>query len=433
MIIPITNAPALRSLTLQTPAPGFLKPITVEALADGGSARPIASRITFFRQRGVDRLSLDLPTLDASVRSLRITLDDSRSAPIPISAVVLEEEEIPTPSWMILPLQAGDRLEGSGQSRINLQIGAAGIPIERMRFTTDEPVFARRIELMSREWGAQGLEDRPLASGSIHRLTFDAETRSESLEFTARFKAPAPEIVMVIENGDSPAMTFQRIEALWHPVRLLFHSRSAGTFLLLSGNPQARSPRYDLGLLLGDARRATLQAVQPRPLTVRASFRPPSGLPQVPLFGGPLDATQWDFRRHLSLLGDGVHRLKLPLHTLAKARPDLSDVRLISGGRQLLYLIDRPLLQMPVALVAASAPVPKQPTLSRWKLELPMDGLAPTRIRCISVASLFDPSLRIYEEVQNPSGGKSPRILGQARWIRTPENPRSLLEIGLPG
>ena len=433
MVIPLTNAPGLRSLRIETPAVEFMKAVTLEAVSTDGSVRTLTTRQAWFRQRGAERLIQSILPLDTNVRALRLTLDDSRSAPIAITAVYLQEEE--SPVVVPVPVEAAvvDRQEGASETRITLNLGKSHLPAMAIRFQTLEPVFLRTVRVINRQWKETGLEDQMVAQGSIHRLSLGNADVAEGLEIPGRFTCPSAEIILSIDNGDSPPLNFTRVEVLCEPIQLMFYGKQAGVYTLLSGNPEARVPRYDLAAFGREARRSPGTVAVLEAATLRASYQMPSGLTDAPTFGGVADPTQWRFRKTVILAHDGVQRLKLPLHTLANCRPDYSDIRLISEGRQVLYITDHSRLFVPVDVSARVVPVPNKPRLTRWQLTLPMGGLPLTRIRCEAASALFDRNLRIWDEREERGVEPRERELGRARWIRTPDSTRRQFDIELPG
>src|SRR5439155_22544799 len=155
-------------------------------------------------------------------------------------------------------------------------------------------------------------------------------------------------------------------------------------------------------------------------------YRPPETLPGLTDTGASLDVRPWRFRKAMQSVGPGAQQVELDLDVLAHARPDLGDLRLVRDGKQVPYLIERTMRTRVLVPVVAPANDPKQPQLSRWKLTLPRPNLPVTRLECRPGATLFQRSVRVWEEVPDDRGGRFRRELGSADWKRTSDSKNSL-------
>jgi hypothetical protein len=201
---------------------------------------------------------------------------------------------------------------------------------------------------------------------------------------------------------------------------------AAGRYLLLSGNPQAGAPHYDLAAFAGEMRGATAAVAVPGDVEDMPGYHeretlgaPP--LPDVPLAGAPLDAKEWTFRRSVQIAGPGVQELELDPEALAKASPDLGDLRLLREGNQIPYVLELPTLARSLNLSPEASPDPKRPTLSVWILRLPRAGLPLRSVVLTSSTSLFQRQFRIYEKLTTQDGSPYDNVLASGLWIRTPE------------
>jgi hypothetical protein len=151
-------------------------------------------------------------------------------------------------------------------------------------------------------------------------------------------------------------------------------------------------------------------------------------LSAVPETAGPLDLAAWQFRQPVLLRHGPVHRLALELETLARARANLGDLRLVRGTNQVPYLWDPEVTEQRVAPTVTVTGDPKRPGVSRWQLQLPHPQLPLRTLVCQSPTTLFQRHLELSEEVRDPrNGAKYRRVLGQAHWSRLPgESPRAL-------
>jgi hypothetical protein len=127
----------------------------------------------------------------------------------------------------------------------------------------------------------------------------------------------------------------------------------------------------------------------------------------------------------------GAQQLELDPDVLARAMPDLRDLRVVSEEVQLPYLIERTSINRTVTLTAASANDRERPTISRWQLKLPEAAIPITRITCASNFSLFERTFRIWEELTDERGDKYADELAQATWRRVPNQPAGQLAAAL--
>src|SRR5262249_27371432 len=118
---------------------------------------------------------------------------------------------------------------------------------------------------------------------------------------------------------------------------------------------------------------------------------------------------------------DGVQELELDPEVLARARPNLADLRLLRGGNQIPYVLEQPGLARSLSLPPAGTPDPKRPTISVWQLRLPQAGLPLTRLLFTSTTPLFQREFRVFEKIKGQSGGVTEYTLAAGGWSRTPE------------
>jgi len=84
--------------------------------------------------------------------------------------------------------------------------------------------------------------------------------------------------------------------------------------------------------------------------------------------------------------------------------------------------LERTSLTRVVTPIVAPVNDPKQPRLSRWKITLPKPNLPVTRLDCRPRNTLFQRSVRAWEEVPDGRGGRFRRELGGAEWKRTTDS-----------
>lgn len=150
------------------------------------------------------------------------------------------------------------------------------------------------------------------------------------------------------------------------------------------------------------------------------------------MYGAPLDASAWKFRRVVTPGAHRVQELELDLAVLAHAKPDLGDLRLLHDGRQVPYLVERTNLHRTFAAVISPQDDPKEPRLSRWKLELPLSRVPVNQLSLKSDSALFSRVFQIYELLTNDRGETWRRALASPiRWNVTPDQHNRTLIVPL--
>ncbi|MDP9291469.1 MAG: hypothetical protein M3O82_03790, partial [Verrucomicrobiota bacterium] len=193
----------------------------------------------------------------------------------------------------------------------------------------------------------------------------------------------------------------------------------AGSYTLLSGNSQCTPPRYDLRQL-GDRLR-DVTAGEPHLSAILRNPQYAQNLPRGFESGAKIDVTPWRFRKSIHLEKPGVQAIELDPDVLARAAPDFSDVRIVAGGGQLPFLVERTSIVRQIPLAATASEDREHPSLSRWLLKLPQANMPLSRITCTSNTSLFERSIRVWEKLEDERGEKYPRELGRATWRRVPD------------
>ena len=91
--------------------------------------------------------------------------------------------------------------------------------------------------------------------------------------------------------------------------------------------------------------------------------------------GTPLDVSAWKFRKPVKLTRPGAQRIELDLDVLSHAQPGFADLRLVSAGKQLPYILEPTSINRSLTPVVTTATDKKDPQLSRWIIKLPRPGL----------------------------------------------------------
>jgi len=231
------------------------------------------------------------------------------------------------------------------------------------------------------------------------------------------------ELVLLIDNGDSPPLLISEVRADRRMTRLLFFAPAAGSYSLLAGNSQCDPPRYDLSQLGDQLRRAVAMDGRVSTPVLNPGYDAAANLPQGVVTGAKIEIAPWKFRKPIQIANAGVQQLELDTDVLARTMPDLRDLRVVSENVQFPYLIERTSISRTVNLPAANANDRERPTISRWQLKLPQAAIPITHITCVSDSPLFERTFRIWEELTDERGNNYPRELAQPTWRRVPNQP----------
>ncbi len=424
---PAAHEDAGWDLVFETARPRFVRRLRITA-PDAGVLIDDAS---LFRLPNVpqDRTRVTLPPLDAD----RLT-------------VVLEGEDgylEPTLAWSTsaavgalgratVPLVEARRDQANGRTVVELTRPRGLVP-ELLRVETTTGSFDRTIEV----WDvAPGRQDALLARGTLVRIQALATVESREV---ALGPARGERLRVEIVDGDSPQLDGLAFTAAVREPAIVFFTTAATedapAATLRYGGGRAFAPHYDLARLVpstgsGEAvrlgalarirdpklPRARLGAVRTNPLFV--------GTPALDFAMRPgveIDARVYGQQRSLDLAPsyDGLSRFRLAPEDLARARPDLADVRIVDGQRrQWAYLIERGTASESVSLEVGA--VERGPRGSRYVLHLPATPFALDGVTFDTAAPFFDRPFRVVgmigERKDVPlAGGRLSRAPGQAQ------------------
>ena len=407
-------------ITLETPASDFIKAVQIEGSADGKSWQLVAEGKPIFRQPGgVNQLHLTIAP--ATWAKLRLTADDQRSKPIPFTGARVHaatSEAVPVEP---LPIVIGERHENPGETRLSLNLGAANLDLSALEVETPEPLFMRQVTMAIGQISENAIREQTLRRGTIYRVALEGRPTASSLRIEVGGQVTSRELLLLIENQDSPPLSITGVRGERRPVFLLFLARMAGTYHLLTGNPRCVAPRYDLAGLRGSLNAASLLPVAISPVADNPDYRAPEVLAGVQEGATTLDVTAWRFRKPLKLERSGAQQVELDLDILSHAQPGFEDLRILRSGKQVPYILDRTSISRSLNPVFTFSTDSKDPQLSRWTLKLPRPGLPLLRLSCRSQTPLFRRELTLFEELSDERGEKYRRRLGGASWSQTPE------------
>lgn len=421
---------SLQRLRLETPATDFIKGATVEVQAESGRWQPAADSALVFRTRhGVEQLTLELAGLRG--RAVRLTLEDERTAPIPLTAVVVESGAGEPETLTELPVPVVATEQEATATRLTLDLGLQHRPLAELVLDPRERVFQRSVRLVAQRLEDDMVIEDTLATGTLARLELPGGRRFAQPALSVETATPTARLELVIDNGDSPPLAVAHVVARLRSVAIGFDAPAAGTYTLFAGAPRAAAPRYDVAAFAADWGRLKSTTAAAAARTANPAYRPAQLPADVPEFGGPIDATKWHHRRTLKLTAPGAQILELDAEALALSQPDLADLRLVRGDRQVPYLLERTTRMRTTPLALVAAPDAKRPTVGRWELALPVAGMPVDSLRLVIAEPVFARTGVVGEMQQDSRGQPWRRILGTASIRRDNAEDRTLFTIEL--
>jgi Protein of unknown function (DUF3999) len=418
------------ALQLESPAGDFIKAVRVECSANGKTWDTVAQGKPVFRQNdGVANLKIGFaPTIS---KWLRLTVDDARSPPVPWTSAWLFSSAKESAPVETFPVAMSERDENTGETRLALDLGTANQDVVAVHLETSEPLFMRQVIFAVPQIVEDAVHEQTIGQGTVYRVAVPGQSASENLSVPLQKSIRSRELILYIENRDSPPLPIKSVSITRRPVYFAFLARRPGTFHLLSGNAHCDPPHYDLAALNMDLKSVPVAAITLPPPVDNPDYRPPEVLAGIEPSGAPLDISQWQFRNAIHMSGEGAQQIELDPDVLAHANSGFADLRVMDGSNQVPYLIERTSINRAISPSVTATNDPKNPQLSRWLIRLPQSSLPITRLTCVSQTPLFDRQMSLYEQVTDDRGETFRRDLGGARWTQTPGDETKEFSLGL--
>jgi hypothetical protein len=413
---------AVDGVTLESPASNFIKPVRIEGSRDGNDWQTLAEGRPIFRQPdGAVQLHLSFP---AGVWPwLRLTVDDRRSQPIPLTGATVDTAAAAEPEaaeWTQAAI--AERDENPGQTRLTLNLGAANLDIDAVQIETDAPLFARQITLAVTQVAEDSVREQTLARGTIFRVAIEGEPASANLAVPLRGQIRSRQLLLFVNNGDSPPLNITAVRVKRRPVQLLFLARQAGACTLLTGNSHCSAPAYDLSALEVNTKTIPVSAVPLPPPVDNPGYQAPEVLPGITDNGAALDVSAWAFRKPVKIVRAGAQQLELDLDALAHAQSGLQDLRLLHDARQIPFIVEHTSITRSIEVSATATNSEKHSGLTQWTIQLPEAGLPVTQLACTAQTTLFHREMTLYEELEDERGTKYRQPVAQESWMQTPDH-----------
>jgi hypothetical protein len=287
-----------------------------------------------------------------------------------------------------------------------------------VKIETDEPLFTRSVSLIVPRVTELGIVEQAVGQGVIYRVAVEGQPVSANLSVPLATQVCSRELVLLIQNGDSPPLPVTAVRVERRPVYFVFMARAAGKFHLLTGNKFCPAPRYDLVALGADLKNVAVTPVAISASSPNPNYHAPEALAGLEVTGAALDVSDWKYRKPLVLAQSGAQQVELDLEVLAHANADFSDLRIMRGSNQVPFIIQRTSISRKLKLNPLPINDPKNPRLSRWLIQLPESGLPLSRLACVSQTPLFKRTMSLYEQRTNERGATYRYPLGTADWMQ---------------
>jgi hypothetical protein len=218
----------LKGVTFETP-PGveFIKGVGVEGSQDGAMWLQLATDKPIFRMAG-GAANPSVSFSDGVWEFLRLTIDDSRTAAVPFTGVLLQVAERNAPAEPF-PLAIKTRDESFGVTRLSVDLGAMNLTVASLGIETTDPLFVRPVTIAVPELANDNIGEQTLCTGSIYRVDFNGKVESQ-VEIPIDSQIHGRELIVLIDNGDSPPLVLNAVHGSRRVTNLLFFARGrAGT------------------------------------------------------------------------------------------------------------------------------------------------------------------------------------------------------------
>jgi len=420
----------VESVILETPAGSFIKPADVYVSMDEKQWTRVTAGVPVFRQYyNSENLRADIAPVQA--KYIKVVIDDSRDAPVPFTglrATVIPQApaslETVTPSIL-------SKEDYASSSRLSVRLPARNLFIFSVELVVSDRLFSRRVTVSARSLQDGRLASKQLASDTI--FTTDAAGSA-----SARTKVPVyahfqgtDELVLDVDNGNSPALEIKAIKIEYAPVYAFFQSKVAGSYRLLFGSRRAQARIYDLSEMSGAMVGKYFPAPAAGPVEKNQAFSEAEALPRLDVFGGPIDAAKWLYKIPVSVERSGVQGLELNFQVISRAERDLRDLRLVSDSKQVPYILDRDytMRNLPVAYEKKES----RGSISVWKLKLPCKNFPLSHLTVGAPDMVFQRRVTLYEAASDERGRSYRRALGTAVWANSGQGGGTAYSMGISG
>jgi hypothetical protein len=405
------------SVLAESPAGSFIKPADVYVSMDGDNWTKLAAGAPLFRQYcNSENLRVDVPATPA--KFVKVAVDDGRSGPVPFTGLRARLLPRVPPELQSAGTQIISREDSASSSRITVRLPARNLYVFAVQLAVPDKLFSRAVTVSVRSLENGALVSRQLAADTIFATDAAGSSAARTkVAVYAQFQG-SDELVLDVDNGNSPPLTVNSVSVTYAPVNAVFQAKAAGVFRLAFGNRQAQRRSYDLAGLSGYLTGKNFAKPQAGQVTANPGYAPAEPLPALDTLGAAIDVSKWSYKAAVSVERRGVEALDLSVPVLSRLGGDLRDLRLVSGGRQVPYILDRDyaLRGLPAEITKAEGR-----TAGFYAIKLPCDNF-PLKSVAFSVPNgVFQRQVTLYDP-EPPGGGRDMREIGSAVWTNDGHN-----------
>ncbi len=434
-------------LVVETGNRHFVRRVSVTALADDGSPSSLLEDGSLFRLLDPPREKLRLPLPAFAAPRLRVVLAGEDGFYLEPGFRFENARPLAGRQRAVVELRQLSRHHDGRRTLLEVARPRGLVP-GVLRLATATGAFNRPVEVWDEGPGSRGAAaDDALGRRVLFRLR--ALTTVEELEIPLR-PARGDRLRVVITDGDSPPLDDLVVSAVVRRPALLLALPAIGAGdaggagdaapagILRFGGGRAFPPQYDLADLLPRGLPATgsdsevaqrlydpalLGEIRLGTIAANPHFDPAPVLAFAHRAGSAIDPRFYRYRRQLAVTpsAEGLVRLRLTAEDLARARPDLADLRIVDPqSRQWAYLLENDAAEEIHALTppAAESRASRDRT-SFYPLPLPAGSVRPAEIVLETATPFFD---RAFELVA--AGEPREIVLARGRLVRRIGDPR---------
>jgi hypothetical protein len=285
------------------------------------------------------------------------------------------------------------------------------MPVDRVRVVTDAEVFERTASIEPWRWydarpDALDLEPSPSTAQRIVRTGPDQE-----MTVLSGPTPPADRLVLLLGTDGKAPLPVSALELEFDAVQLLVQDPGPGPHTLYAGARAGTSPHWDLEVAAPELARREPVVVEPMAIGPNPAWVPPEVRAELVGLGPEVPHTGWA-RWERPIEAEGAVRIPLPADVLALSRPDLGDLRVVSGSQQVPYVLRRRPIDQP--LTVGEPERTEVGGRSRIRVPLPQDGPPIAAITLTTSATVFE-----RQVVVSRAAGANLETLRAVPWVGT--------------
>ena len=435
LIVPEDANTASWDLILSTTTRNFVRRINISGRTQAGAAQSLIEDGSVFRLTNPSREKMRLPLGRIQANRLIVTIDGEDGSYLSPSFSLESSRSFAGRERAVVELDMVSRREVDRTTVMELR-RPVGLAVDSLLLSTDSPSFSRRVEVWDE---GPGGSDAVLAREEIYRVP--ASPTVEDLEISLK-PAWGDRLRVVIQNGDSPKLVNVAFRAVVQRPALVFPlspaegGQPSGT--LRFGGSRAFRPQYDLGRVAEALRlpssgkqaelaeqlfnlpTARLGETEPNP-----EFNPAPILAFAMRPGAKIDTRLYSHRRAMTATSspEGLLRLELGLQDLARALPNLADIRIVdTDDKQRAYLLERDAAHLVNQLQVVERE--SKDSATEYTLGLPTSPVTLDQLVLETDVPFFDRSYHVIAVVGDSEStvaqGRMARRVGDPRPVRIP-------------